>query len=266
MSIDSHLQEPSFENLTALVTGGGSGIGRAIALAFAHRGCRVAVSGRRREPLLEVVQQIETAGSRALAITGDVARPEDCARMVEETIEQFGALHLLVNNAGVARAGAIGDLSDQDIDLLIDVDLKGPIHTIRAALPHLRKHRDERTASILNISSSVTRAPVPNYSVYSAAKAGIDNLTRCLAGELAADRIRVNAILPGVIATPIFETMMSSEDAGGFLNSFGEQVPLGRVGQPEDIARMAVSLCDPANDWVTGVEMMVDGGLTVGAG
>ena len=134
---------------------------------------------------------------------------------------------------------------------------------MRAALPHLREQA-ERGSSILNISSNATLLALPNYSVYSAAKAGIDTLTRCLALELAADRIRVNAICPGVVETPIFETMMPAQDAKAFLSGFGEAVPLGRIGRPEDIARMAATLCDPTNDWVTGVVMPVDGGLSLG--
>ncbi len=249
----------------ALVTGGGSGIGRAIALALARDGCRVAVAGRRLEPLESTVAEIEALGVVGVAVVGDVADPSKIATVVAAVVERLGDLHLLVNNAGIARGGPIESHAPDEIDAVIDIDLKGPIHAIRAALPHLRRHREARTAAILNISSNVTLSPLSNYSVYSAAKAGVDMLTRCLALELATDRIRVNAISPGVIETPIFDTMMAPADAQAFLASFGAQVPLGRIGAPEDIARIAVALCDPRNDWVTGVVIPVDGGSSLGS-
>ena len=117
---------------------------------------------------------------------------------------------------------------------------------------------------VRNISTNVTQSVVPGYSVYAAAKAGLDTLTRYLALELAPKRIRVNAILPGVVETPIFETLMPEEAVGGFLSGFGPQVPLGRVGQPADIARIAVALCSADNNWVTGALVPVDGGSALG--
>jgi len=219
----------NFSHQVALVTGGGSGIGRAIAESLAAAGASVVVSGRRQSVLEEVVKAIEGNGGKALAVAGDVSNPEDARRMVQEAVDAFGGLHVLVNNAGVARAGALEDTSVEDVDLVVDVDLKGPIHVTTAALPYLRKHKESGGSAVVNISSSVTFQPVPNFSVYSAAKAGLEMLTRCWARDWSSDRIRVNAIAPGVVETPIFETMMPKEATSGALEQFAQMTPLGRV-------------------------------------
>lgn len=250
--------------LVVLVTGGGSGIGRGIAEAFAASGAAVAVVGRRAEPLEETVSLLRAHGARALAVPGDVTRPEQAAAAVERTVEALGGLHCLINNAGVAVQGPFEETTREEVDRVVDVDLKGPMWMIRAALPELERHADTRRASILNISTSVTRIPVPGYALYAAAKAGLENLTRGLAFELAPRRIRVNAISPGVVATDIFAKMLGADTAASMLESFAPMVPLGRVGQPADVARIAVMLCDPASDWITGAIVAVDGGLALG--
>ena len=250
-------------HLVALVTGGGSGIGRAIAESLAAAGAAVVVTGRRKKVVEESARAIEDRGGRARGVAGDVSRQEDAHRMVEETVEAFGGLHILVNNAGVARAGALENTSAEAVDLVIDVDLKGPIHITAAALPHLRQHKDSGGAAVINISSSVTHHPVPNFSVYSAAKAGLEMLTRCWARDWSEDRIRVNAIAPGVVETPIFETMMPKEATTRALEHFAELTPLGRVGQPADVARLALFLAQPKSSWLTGAVIPLDGGLSL---
>ncbi len=245
----------------ALITGGGSGIGLAIAQALAKAGAPVAISGRREEVLEQAAKEIE---GEVLAITGDVSRPADARRMVEETVTRFGGLQTLVNNAAVSRGGPLDAMDDATIDLVVDIDVKGPFYLVREALPHLRAYRNRGGAAVLNISSSVTVMALKNYSVYSAAKAAVDMMTRCLALELATDRIRVNAILPGVVETPIFETMMPKEDVAGFLEGFHDAVPLGRPGRPQDVARIAAMLCSPEAEWITGALVPVDGGLSLG--
>ena len=248
----------------ALVTGGGTGIGKAIAQALADDGHAVVICGRRQEPLDEVARELKRASASSLAVAGDVSSPDDARRIVSTTVEALGGLDVLVNAAGIARFGAIEEISERDIDQLVDIDLKGPLHMIRAALPELETAGQRGDASILNISTNVTQTVVPGYSVYAAAKAGLDTLTRYLALELAPKRIRVNAILPGVVETPIFETLMPREAVSEFLDGFGQQVPLGRVGQPADVARIAAQLCSHQNDWVTGALVPVDGGSALG--
>ncbi len=251
------------EGTVALVTGGGSGIGKGIAQALAEAGAAVVLCGRRHQVIEEAAEEIRDAGGRALAVAADVAQEDDAERLVAAAVAEYGALHVLVNSAGIARVGPLADMSSEEIDAVIDVDLKGPIWMIRAALPELRKHKGSGGASVINVSSSVTRGALPNYSVYSAAKAGLDVLTRCLARDLAPDRIRVNAINPGVVETPIFETMMPAKAVERALESLSRQTPLGRVGQPEDVARLALYLAGPQSAWMTGAVIPLDGGLSL---
>lgn len=251
------------ENKVALVTGGGSGIGEGIARALAAAGAAVAISGRRKETLEAVVGDLRASGARALAVVGDVQVPADAARMVEATVAEWGALHILVNNAGIARGGPIDQMSEADIDATIDIDLKGPMFMIRAALPHLREHREADGGVVINISSSVTQTVLRNYAVYSAAKAGLDQLTRCLALDLAEDRVRLNAICPGIVDTPIFETVMPEAAARRFIKSAGNSTPLGRPGQPADIAELALYLASPRSGWMTGSILTLDGGISL---
>jgi NAD(P)-dependent dehydrogenase (short-subunit alcohol dehydrogenase family) len=257
-------RELRLDGYVALVSGGGTGIGEAIARAFARAGAAVAISGRRREVLEAAAQSIAPEpGSGLLTVPGDVSRRDDCERMVAATVARFGRLDLLVNNAGVSRGGPLGATSEETVHQLVDVDLKGPIFLAQAALPELHRAARERRASILNVSSSVTLHPVPNYSVYSAAKAGLDMLTRCWAIELAPARIRVNAICPGIVRTPVFETMLPAGAIEAHLRRFETLTPLGRIGTPEDVARLALFLSSPASEWTTGAVIPLDGGLSL---
>jgi NAD(P)-dependent dehydrogenase (short-subunit alcohol dehydrogenase family) len=251
------------ENTVVLITGGGTGIGKGIAMAFAREGAAVAITGRRQEPLDATVAQITQAGGKAVAIQGDVADESRCQDMILDCVVRLGALHILVNNAGNARFGALDQTSDEDIDMMLNVNLRGVMLMTKYAIPELTKHKNTGNACILNIGTSAALTPVKNFSVYSTAKAGITQFTQCMALELSEHRVRVNCIHPGVVDTPIFQTMMPESMVKGTMINFAKQTPLGRVGQPEDIAEAALYLCTRRAAWVTGAALTVDGGISL---
>ena len=255
----------SLKGRVALISGGSSGIGLAIAQAYAKAGASVAITGRRKELVEKEADALRKSGAQALAIAGDVAKPEDCARAVAETVAKFGALHILVNNAGIFRMGLLDQMSVEDIQALVAIDLAGPAYLTKYAIPHLRKHKESGGALVLNISSSLAIAPSKNVSIYGATKAGLDYLTRSWAKEWGAEQIRVNAILPGATETPIFETAMPSEFVPQAKESMAKAHALGRMGKPEEIAAMALFLASPEASWMTGSIIPVDGGISLGA-
>jgi NAD(P)-dependent dehydrogenase (short-subunit alcohol dehydrogenase family) len=250
-------------NQVALITGAGTGIGKGIATAFARAGASVALTGRRKDVVEAAAQELRSAGAKALAIGGDMAKPADAQRAVEETVKAFGALHVLVNNAGIAAFGSLEATSAQDLDAIVDIDLKGPMHTTRAALPHLKKHKQSGGASIIHISSSAALIGMRGFAVYSAAKAGLNQLTRCMAMDYGADQVRVNAICPGVVETPIFDGVPAAMRKK-MLDDLAQKHALGRIGTPEDIAAMALFLASRAANWITGAVLPVDGGISLG--
>ena len=252
--------KPDLNGHRAVITGGGTGIGKSIAEHYLAAGAQVAVSGRREAPLRALAEQYPAG--QVLAVPSDVSDPSSCLWAIDQVHRTFGGLDVLVNNAGVARGGPVTDMTQDDLELVLDVDLKGPIQMMRAAYPLLT---ESANASVINISSSLTQGAIKDFSVYSAAKAGVEMMTRCLALEWAASQIRVNAISPGIVATPIFETMMPSEEVAGVLDHFDQAVPLGRVGQPADIASMALFLGSDLASFVTGAIITIDGGLSLAA-
>ena len=241
----------------ALVTGGGTGIGRATALALAADGMAVVLAGRRAEPLAEVVAEI---GERALAVPADLAVAEDAERVVRAAVEAFGGLHVVVNNAGVIRRNI--RLHEVDVGLwdeLLAINLRGPYLVMHAALPELLRAEGDRC--IVNVGSTLAVKPAPGIAPYAAAKGGLLSLTRAVALEYARDGIRCNAVVPASVVTdlartdrPDFQARRADMEAG---------YPLGRLGEPEDVAGAIRWLVDPGAGWITGAEVRVDGGFTV---
>jgi NAD(P)-dependent dehydrogenase (short-subunit alcohol dehydrogenase family) len=241
----------------ALITGGGSGIGRATAARFAAAGARVAVAGRRAERLAETARQLEAAGGECLAIPSDVVRPEDARRMIEATVARFGGLDLLVNAAGILTSGTIETTTLEAWDQMFDVNLRSLFNLTQLALPHLA----HRPGAIVNLSSVTGTRAFPGILAYCVSKAGVDQLTRCLALELAPRGIRVNAINPGVVETELHRAGgMDPERYAAFLARGVETHPLGRVGRPEEVAELALFLASPASGWITGGTFPIDGG------
>ena len=245
---------------TALVTGGGTGMGRAIALAFSREGANVTVAGRRVEKLREVVSEIEKQGGQALAVSCDVTQSKDAGRAVQESVARFGRLDVLVNNAGALHVSTVESIPEEDWDRLMLVNLKGPFLMSRAALPALRKAGG---GSIINIGSILGLIGMKGRAAYAASKGGVTMLTKAMALDYAHEKIRVNCICPALVETELIRDLFGSGSEGeAARRSRIAQFPLGRMGHPEDVADMAVFLASKESSWVTGVAIPLDGGLS----
>ena len=238
----------------ALVTGASRGIGRAIALALAKQGAAVLVNyNGSRERALEVVALIEQNGGQAEAVGCDVSVFLDCGKMVEDVISRYGHVDILVNNAGVTKDNLILRMTEEEYDKVLDTNLKGAFNTIR----HLSKYfLKQRSGKIINISSVSGVMGNAGQSNYSASKAGLIGLTKSVARELAGKGICVNAVAPGYIDTDM--TQVLSEKAK---ESLIQMIPVGRIGNPEDVAQMVVFLAGSGSDYITGQVICVDGGM-----
>jgi 3-oxoacyl-[acyl-carrier protein] reductase len=243
---------------TALVTGASKGIGAGIAKELAASGAAVAVNyATDRKGAEAVVRTITTAGGRAVAIQGDVSMAGDVARLFEQMKAAFGPLDVLVNNAGVYQTMPLVELTDEEFHREIKTNLFSPLLNIRESLKHFRPEG----GSIVNIGSAASRMHPPGYSVYAASKAGLDAVTGVLAKELAPRRIRVNSVNPGA-------TFSEGTRAAGLLGTGSEfekhflaLTPLGRIGTPEDIAKVVVFLASNDSGWLTGEIILATGGL-----
>ena len=241
----------------AIVTGGGTGIGAAIARHFAAEGCAVTITGRRPEVLADVAQAIGKSGGRAIAVPGSVTSEADVRQAVSATVEAFGGIDILVNNAGNAiNAGPVHEMTDAAWQETLDVFLTGVFRFSRAAIPHILG----RGGSIVNIGSvlgfkAVAGGPVPAYAV---AKAGVAMLTKAIAIHYAKDRIRCNCIAPAVVDTPMTTGRMADPATRA---RFEAGHPLGRLGTPTEIASAAVYFASDEALWTTGSILAVDGGV-----
>ena len=245
------------KNKVVIVTGGTSGIGRATALGFARRGAKVIITGRRADPLQEATSQHPNIAGFA----ADVSVPGDAARTINETLNTWGRVDILVNNAGAGAILPMPDATAEKIAGIFAVNVVGPSLLSAAALPYLAASK----GSIVNVSSTFGQKPAAGLSHYAASKAALDHLTRCWALELAPQGVRVNAVAAGPTETGALTGMMglSCEQAESIKEREREQIPLGRRGIPEEVARWVVALADPASEWVTGQVITVDGGLGI---
>lgn len=245
----------------ALITGAGSGIGRAAAELFAAEGARVAVVDLDGDAAKETVAAIERDGGEAFAAVGNVALAGDMERAVAATVEAFGRLDVLYNNAGVGSTGSVAEAEEADWDRCFDVNVKGTFLASRAAVPHLA----EDGGAIVNQASVAALVAVPQFAAYCAAKGAVVSLTRSMAIDLAPRGIRVNAICPGTVYTPLMEPLLRARGGGDLdagLAATLTKYPIGRLGVPEDIARTALFLASSESSFATGGVFTVDGGMT----
>lgn len=244
------------ENKVALVTGGSRGIGRAIALTLAENGAKVAINYAGREDAAnDVVAEIKKNGGEAFAIKANVGRSDEVKEMVAQVIDTFGALHILVNNAGITRDNLIMRMKESDWDDVLDTNLKGVFNCIKAVTRQMMRQRDGR---IINISSIVGVSGNPGQANYVAAKAGVIGLTKTTAKELASRNITVNAIAPGFI-----ETEMTEQLDDKVKEKMLKQIPLAKLGQPEDIAHFVAFLASDKSQYMTGQTLHIDGGMVM---
>lgn len=239
----------------AIVTGASKGIGAAIATALAAEGASVVVNyASSKEDADTVVAKIGAAGGKAVAVRGDVSKQADAQALIEAAIKQFGRLDILVNNSGVYGFAPLEDITEEDFHRHFNINVLGLLLTTQAAAKHLGEG-----SSIINIGSVVTRITPPGSAVYTGTKGAVDAITGVLSRELGGRKIRVNALNPGMIETEGTHT-------AGFIGSDMEtgivaQTPLGRIGQPNDIASIAVFLASDDSYWLTGEQLLAGGGL-----
>jgi NAD(P)-dependent dehydrogenase (short-subunit alcohol dehydrogenase family) len=240
----------------ALVTGGGSGIGRQVSLSLASSGAKVAVVDINNDNALKTVIEIREAGGDAIALQCDVSVKEECINSVESVIEKWGKIEILVNCAGILFDRSLSKLTEEAFDKVHKINLKGPMFFIQAAIEPMKKQQFGR---ILNLASG---AYLGNHgqTAYSTSKAGVVSLTRVAALELARYGITVNCVAPGIVETPMTAGMPSEA-----YENLVKVIPLGRIGRPEDISHMILSLVADEASYTTGQTIFIDGGLTVGA-
>jgi glucose 1-dehydrogenase len=242
---------------SAVVTGSGSGIGRAVAIRFAREGADVVVNDINESTANETRASIESIGRRSAVILADVGIPADTERLINETTRHFGGLDILVNNAGVCPEAPFNDVTVADYDRVLNTNLKGSFFATQAFARYLVKAG--RPGKIIQISSVHEDLPLPGSAAYCASKGGLRMLTRNLAVELGRYGITVNAIAPGAIATPGNNALLEDRPR---LEALLKQIPLGRLGTPEDVAGLAAFLASADADYVTGSTYFIDGGLT----
>ncbi len=244
------------ENKVAIVTGGGSGIGQAIAILFAKEGAKVVAAGRRLEALQNTVAEIEKLGDEALAVITDISSFPSVQNLIQKTLEKFGKIDILVNNAGIYLSGDAVSTTEQDWDKVLAIDAKGTFLCSKAAIPFMVK---QGKGKIVNTASIAGWVGFEESLAYSAAKGAVVNMTREMALDFGPKNINVNAIAPGVIETDMTQGFLKDENAK---KSFLDKIPIGRIGRPLDIAYAALYLASDESDFVTGETLIIDGGWT----
>lgn len=245
------------ENKVAIVTGGSGGIGQALCTRLAPEGAKIVVNYRSsKEEAEEVKQKVEQIGSQALIVQADLSKVDQINHLVQETINHFGKVDILVNNAGLEKRADFWDVTEKDYDLVLDVNLKAVFFATQAVVKHFRETNNP--GRIINISSVHEELPFPHFTAYCASKGGVKMITRNLAVELGPMGITINDVAPGAIATPINQDLLNNPEQ---LKKVTNNIPLGRLGEPEDVAGIVAFLASDEAKYITGSTFYVDGGL-----
>ena len=248
----------SLEGRVAVITGGSRGIGRAIALRYAQAGAQVVVCSRKLENVQPVAEEIESAGGKALAVEAHVGRTDEVVALVEQVVDGFGRLDVVVNNAATnPHFGPLLTADEGQLDKILDTNAKSVFRVCKAAVPHMQA---QGAGKIVNVASIAGLRPSAGMGAYSVSKAAIIMMTKVLAAELAGDNIQVNAIAPGLIKTRFSQVLWETPSLAERIRG---SIPLGRFGEPEDVSGLALYLASPASDYVTGAVFLVDGGMNV---
>jgi len=246
-----------FANKVAVVTGASSGIGRATALALGREGAAVLAVARAEAALDEVVAGVVAGGGTAARLAADVTAADAPAAIVRAAVDGFGGVDVLVNAAGIIASGTIDTTTDDQWDAMLDINVRAPFRLMRAAVPYLAARR----GAVVNVSSVTGLRSFPGVLSYCVSKAAVDQLTRCAALELAARGVRVNAVNPGVTVTNLHRRSgMTEEQYATFLERSRETHPLGRAGEPREVAELILFLASDRSGWMTGETIAIDGG------
>jgi NAD(P)-dependent dehydrogenase (short-subunit alcohol dehydrogenase family) len=248
----------SLKGKVAVITGGSRGIGRAIALRYAHAGAQVVVCSRKLENVQPVAEEIERAGGKALAVATHVGRTDEVQALIEQVGEGFGRIDVVVNNAATnPHFGPLLTADEGQLDKILDTNTKSVFRVCKAAAPHLQA---QGGGKIINLASIAGLRPAAGMGAYSVSKAAVIMMTQVLAGELAGDNIQVNAIAPGLIKTRFSQVLWETPTLADQIRT---SIPLGHFGEPDDVSGLALYLASPASDYVTGAVFVVDGGMKV---
>lgn len=243
------------EGKVAIVTGAGRGIGRCIALTLAREGADIVIADYVPEAAADAAEEIKSLGRKAIAVQGSVAVLADCEALVQQALDNFGKIDILVNNAGITRDALIPRMSEQDWDMVIDTNLKGTFNCIKAVTKTMLK---QRSGKIVNMASVMGIIGNPGQANYSASKAGVIALTKTTAKEFGSRGINVNAIAPGFIQTAMTDVL-----AENVRENIAKQIPLQKLGTPDDVAKLVLFLCTDDSSYITGQVINVDGGMVM---